>query len=157
MTSRAFPFTDMPWPLMLVLVVIGLPRTVLADLDIVAPESSVLYYVLALAPFAVWLIVAVLRRTRKPVMDFMVLGVLYGLSLFVVHQWLWDAPGAQHSIPQSAIDFAEQYDPAIRELILRLYTAAISLAIGVGTGLVGAIVAVISRRLRQRRHARSAS
>ena len=80
----------MPTWLMLALVAVGLPRTILADLDIVAPESSLLYYVLALTPFAVWLAVAVLRKSRRPFMDFLVLGVLYGLSLVVVHQLLWD-------------------------------------------------------------------
>ena len=38
--DRRFPLTDMPVWLMLVLVALGLPRTILADLDILAPESS---------------------------------------------------------------------------------------------------------------------
>ena len=155
MESRTVPLTDMSWALMLGLVAIGLPRTILADLDIVAPDSSLLYYVLALAPFAVWLIVAVTRRTRRPVMDFVVLGVLYGLSLILVHQLLWYAPGAEHSIPQGAIDLTANLDPSVRELGLRLYTAMISLAIGVGTGLVGALVAAISSAIRRRRRQRS--
>lgn len=155
MTSTPAPrvlFTDMRWTLMLVLVAIGLPRTVLADLDIVAPESSLLYYVLALVPFAVWLVVAVVRPTRKPVLDFLVVGVLYGLSLILVHQLLWNAPGAGHSVPQSAIDFAEQVSPDARELVLRAYTAGISLVIGLGTGLACALVAAIAGRVRSSRH-----
>ena len=36
--NRRFPLTDMPTWLMLALVALGLPRTVLADLDIVAPR-----------------------------------------------------------------------------------------------------------------------
>jgi hypothetical protein len=86
---RRFPATDMPIWLMLVLVALGLPRTVLADLDIVAPESGLLYYIVALAPFAAWLVVAILRTSRRPFADFLILGVLYGLSLVVVHQALW--------------------------------------------------------------------
>ncbi|MBC3192471.1 hypothetical protein H7X46_15505 [Pseudonocardia sp. C8] len=152
MRSRSFPLTDMPWLLMLVLVAIGLPRTVLADLDIVAPESSLLYYVLALAPFAAWLAVAVLRPTRRPVPDFLVLGVLYGLSLVLAHQLLWHAPGAEHSIPQGAIDFARGFAPAGQELALRGYTAVVSLGIGIGTGLVAAVAAVIARTVRNARH-----
>ena len=98
MSSRPVPLTDMPWALMLILVAVGLLRTVLADLDIVVPESSLLYYVLALAPFAAWLVVAVVRPTRKPVMDFLILGLLYGLSLILVHQTAMERArrGAQH-------------------------------------------------------------
>lgn len=151
MTSRSFPLTDTSWPLMLGLVAIGLPRTVLADLDVVAPGSSLLYYVLALAPFAAWLAVAVLRPTRHPVRDFLVLGVLYGLSLVVVHQLLWHAPGAQHSIPQAAVDVADRFAPAARDLALRGYTALVGLAIGAGTGLVAAAVAVAARLVRNAR------
>jgi hypothetical protein len=73
--TRKFILTDMPTGLMLTLVAVGLPRTVLADLGIVAPESSLLYYFLALTPFAIWLAVAILRTSRRPFMDFLVLGV----------------------------------------------------------------------------------
>lgn len=152
MTSRPFPLTDMPWVLVLVLVAIGLPRTVLADLDIVAPESSLLYYVLALGPFAAWLAVAILRPTRRPVRDFLVLGVLYGLSLILAHQLLWHAPGAEHSIPQGAIDVAAGFAPERQELALRGYTTLVSLGIGIGTGLVAAVVAVVARLVRHARH-----
>lgn len=124
----------------------------LADLDIVAPESSLLYYVLALGPFAAWLAVAILRPTRRPVWDYLVLGVLYGLSLILAHQLLWHAPGAEHSIPQGAIDFAGGFAPGWQELALRGYTALVSLGIGIGTGLVAAVVAVIARLVRNARH-----
>ena len=99
--NRNFPLTDMPTWLMLALVALGLPRTFLEDLDIVAPESGLLYFILALTPFAVWLVVAVVRRSRKPFMDFLVLGVLYGLSLAVVHQALWSvASSLGHRLPR---------------------------------------------------------
>jgi hypothetical protein len=144
--NRDFPMTDMPTWLMLGLVALGLPRTILADLDIVAPESSLLYYVLALTPFAVWLVVAIVRTSRKPFRDFLVLGVLYGLSLVIVHQALWDVgPGLGHNPPESAVDFADQFSPAWREFALRAYTSGIAMVIGVGTGLVAALVAVGAR------------
>ncbi|MVA74638.1 hypothetical protein GC722_01090 [Auraticoccus sp. F435] len=140
MTPRRFPLTDLPWPLMLTLVAIGLPRTVLADLDVVAPESSALYYVLALGPFVVWLAVAVLRPSRRPVRNFLVLGLLYGLSLVLVHQLLWTAPGSQHSIPRAALDLASGFQPGLRELVVRLCSAVV----GLGTGAVTAVVAVVA-------------
>jgi len=153
--NRRFPVTDMPTWLMLVLVALGLPRTVLTDLDIVTPESSLLYYVLALTPFAVWLVVAIVRASCRPFRDFLILGVLYGLSLVVVHQVLWRVGPSlgQHS-PNAAVDFANQFSPAWRELALRGYTSGIAMVIGVGTGLVIALVAVgahVWRRSRARR------
>ena len=154
--SRRFVLTDMPTWLMLLLVALGLPRTILQDLGIVAPGSSLLYYVLALTPFAVWLAVAATRRSARPFMDFLVLGVLYGLSLVVVHQVLWNVgPSLGHNSPASAVSFAEQFDPAWHEVALRGYTTAIAMVIGVGTGLVAALVAAVAHVWRSRRTRRS--
>jgi hypothetical protein len=148
---RRFPLTDMPTWLMLLLVAVGLPRTVLADLDVVAPESSLLYYVLALAPFATWLAVAVGRRSRRPFMDFLVVGILYGVTLVVVHQALWDVGASLgHQPPDGAVSFSEQFGPPLREVALRGYTVMIAMLIGIGTGLVCAVVAVTSRFWRTR-------
>jgi hypothetical protein len=152
MRDRRFPLTDMPIWLMLGLVALGLPRTILADLDIVTPERSLLYYVLALTPFAVWLVVAIVRASNRPFADFLVLGVLYGLSLVLVHQVLWDAgPSLGHDPPASAVDFAERFSPAWRELALRGYTGGIAMVIGVGTGLVAGLIAVAASAWRTRR------
>lgn len=155
--DRRFPLTDMPVWLMLVLVALGLPRTILADLDIVAPENSLLYYVLALTPFAAWLVVAIVRSSRRPFADFLVLDVLYGLSLVVVHQVLWDVgPSLGHNPPESAVDFANQFSPAWRELTTRAYSSGIAMVIGVGTGLAAALVAVGVHAWRKRRARRAA-
>ena len=152
--ARRFPGTDMPIWLMLVLLALGLPRTVLADLDIVAPESSLIYYVLALAPFAVWLVVAIVRTSRRPLADFLVLGILYGLSLVVVHQVLWEVgPSLGHHPPESAVRFADQFSAAWRGFALRAYTSGIAMVIGVGTGLVAGLIAVGARAWRSRRAA----
>lgn len=147
--GRRFPGTDMPTWLMLLLVAVGLPRTVLADLDIVPPESGLLYYVLALAPFAVWLAVAILRRSRRPFLDFLLLGILYGFSLIVVHLALWDAAaGYGQRPPAGAVNFAEQFGPGWYEFALRAHTSGIAMTIGIGTGLVAALVAVVANRTR---------
>lgn len=150
--TRRFPLTDLPTWLMLALVAVGLPRTVLADLNVVAPESSLAYYVLALTPFALWLAVAVRRRSRRPLRDFLVLGVLYGLSLVVVHQLLWDVgPSLGEHPPTGAVNFAATVSPSLYELAVRGYTVMIAMMIGVGTGLVAAVVAVVANALRSRR------
>jgi hypothetical protein len=149
----------MPVWLMLGLVALGLPRTILADLGVVLPESGLLYYVLALTPFAAWLAVAVVRATRRPFGDFVVLGVLYGLSLVIVHQALWNVgPSLGHNPPASAVEFAEQFSPGWQELALRAYTSGIAMVIGIGTGLVCAVVAIgfYVWRLRHARRAEGA-
>ncbi|MEV5967064.1 hypothetical protein AB0L70_35165 [Kribbella sp. NPDC051952] len=151
-TARKFPLTDLSVWLMVTLIAVGLPRTVLADLDIVRPESSLLYYILALAPFAVWLVVAVFHDARKPFMNFVVVGVLYGLSLVVIHQALWNAGASLgHNPPVAAVNFADSVDPAYQQLALRGYTVMIAMAIGVGTGLVAGLVAMTARARRSRR------
>jgi hypothetical protein len=154
--ARRFPGTDMPLWLMFGLVGLGLPRTVLADLDVVPPESGLLYYVLALVPFAVWLGVAVVRDSRQPFLDFVVLGILYGLSLLLVHQMLWDVgPSLGDHPPASAVDFADRFDPAWREIALRAYTSGIAMVIGIGTGLTAGVVAVSAQAWRSRRSRRT--
>lgn len=148
---RPIWLTDMPAWLMMTLVAVGLPRTILADLDVVQPESGLLYYFLALAPFVVWLGVALLRETRKPLMDFVVLGVLYALSLAVVHQVLWNAnAGYGHRPPASAVSFAENFSPGLQDLAVHGYTIMISLMIGIGSGLTIAVVAFVAGVVRAR-------
>jgi len=138
-----FPATDMPILLMIGLVALGLPRTVLADLDVVPPESGALYYALALTPFAVWLIVATRRRTRRPLADFVVLGV---------HQGLWElGPSLGYHPPASAVDFAEGFAPSRRELAERAYTCGVAMMIGVGAGLVSGLTARVALVWRTRR------
>jgi hypothetical protein len=149
---RRFPLTDMPAWLMLVLVAAGLPRTLLTDLGIVAPDSSLLYFFLALAPFAAWLIVAIARRSSRPFTNFVVLGILYGLSLVVVHQLLWSlGPSLGHQPPEGAVRFAERFAPTWQDLALRGYTVAIAMLIGVGTGVVAGLVASVAHLWRSRR------
>jgi hypothetical protein len=135
----------MPATLVLTLVALAVPRTILADLAIVPPESGALYYVLALTPFAAWLGVALMRPSRRPIADFFIVGVLYGLSLVVIHQALWQAgPSLGHNPPSSASDFANQFSVGWRDFALRAYTSGIALIIGIGSGLVTGIVGLAS-------------
>lgn len=150
--SGRFPLTDMPTALMLLLVAVGLPRTILADLNVVPPESGPVYYALALVPFAVWLAVAVLRRSRRPFWDFFVLGAVYGLTLIAVHLAFWEATaGYGNRPPAAAVDFAEQFSADWYAIALRAHISAVALMIGIGSGLVVALVAVTARVWRLRR------
>jgi hypothetical protein len=147
--GRNVPGTGMPVWLLAGLVALGLPRTILADLGIVEPESSWVYFVLALTPFAVWLAVAVLRGTDSPITDHLVVGTCYGLSLVIVHEALWKiaAPLGNHP-PQSAVDFATRFDPALQNVALHAYTFVIAMMIGLSSGLVIGVVAAVAKRVR---------
>jgi hypothetical protein len=150
--QRPFWLTDMPTWLMLTLVVIGMPRTLLGDLNVVPPESGILYFVLALGPYVAWIAVAIFRETRKPIADFIMLGVLYWLSLVLVHQVLWNAgAGEGQETPAAARSFAENFSDGFQELAVRGYTVVIALAIGLGSGIVVALIAYVAKLVRSRR------
>lgn len=148
--ARRFPATDMSLGLMLVLVAIGVPRTVLADLGVVPPNSGIAYYVLALAPFVVWLAVAFVRRSRRPFADFVVVGTLYGLTLVAIHQALWGVGRSWgYRPPAAAFEFADRFGPAWSDIAARGYTCGVAMMIGIGSGLVVAVVAVIAGRVQR--------
>jgi hypothetical protein len=141
--------TQLPGWLLLGLVALGLPRTVLADLGVVAPESSPIYYVLALGPFAVWLAVAVFRRSGSPVKDHLVAGTLYGLSLAIVHEALWTFGAALGRHPtQGAVALAERFGPPVRDLVLHGYSFAVAMTIGLGVGLTAGVAGAMANRVR---------
>ena len=143
------PGTGMPGRLLLLLIALGLPRTVLTDIGVVTPEGSWIYYLVALTPFAVWLAVAVFRRTATPVRDHLLTGALYGLSLFAVHEALWTAsPSLGHQLPQTALSLAGRFTPPLSDVILHGYTFAIAMMIGLGVGVTAAIIATIAKYTR---------
>ncbi len=148
--SRKVLGTSWPAWLLLTLVALGLPRTILADLGVVVPESSWIYYLLALTPFAVWFGLAVVRRTPSPIKDHLVAGTLYGLSLVVVHEALWAFRSSLgHHPPQAAVDLASGFGSPLRELVLHGYTSGVALAIGLGVGATAAVVAAVANRVRR--------
>jgi hypothetical protein len=141
------------WPawLLLGLIVLGLPRTVLADLGIVEPESSWVYFVIALTPFAVWFAIAILRRTATPIRDHLVAGVLYGVSLIIAHEALWSVGSSLgHQPPAGAVALSEQFTSPLREVVLHTYLGGIAMMIGLGVGAVAAIIAAVANRVRPR-------
>lgn len=141
--------SDLPLWAMLGLVALGLPRTVLTDLGILEAEGSTVYYVVALVPYAVWLGVALLRRTRTPLRDHIFTGILYGLSLVLVHELLWNVESSQgHNPPQAALDLARDFASPIAEAVVHGYEFAIAMMIGTGSGVVMAIIACVATSLR---------
>jgi hypothetical protein len=148
--KRTFILTSMPVWLVMVLTFIMVPRTLLSDLGIIIAETPV-YYVFALTPYAVWLSIALLRKSEKPFQEFLVLGVLYSLTLILIHQTLWNnGTELGHQLPQAALDFGARFGPSLRDLAVRGYTIMISLLIGVGSGAVVGLIAAAARYIRSR-------
>lgn len=151
--SRNILGTQWPAGLLLGLIALGLPRTILADLGIIEPQTPV-YFVFALTPFGVWLACALVRRTGSPIKDHLVAGSLYGLSLIIVHEALWGVASSQgQHLPQSAITLAERFGPPLRDLVPHLYSTVVAMMIGLGVGIIAAIVAMVANRVRTRRNA----
>jgi hypothetical protein len=148
--KRTFLLTSMPAWLVLVLTLIMVPRTLLSDLGIILAETPV-YFLFALTPYAVWLSIALFRKSEKPFLDFLVLGVLYSLTLILIHQLLWNNGTALgHQLPQAALDFGARFDPPLRDLAVRGYTIMISLLIGIGSGMVVGLIAAAAGSIRKR-------
>lgn len=150
MAQRGLFGSDLPLWIMLGLVILGLPRTILTDLGVLEAEGSLLYYVVALVPYAVWLSVAVLQRTRTPFRDHVLTGTLYGLSLVLVHELFWNVESSQgHNPPLGAIEFARGFDAPVQGLAIHGFEFAIAMMIGVGSGLVLAVVAFLVNGIRR--------
>ncbi|WP_181274242.1 hypothetical protein [Brevibacterium oceani] len=142
----------MSWWTMVGLAALSLPRTVLSDLGVIETDGSVLYFVLALGLYTVWLAVAVLRRTSRPLRDHLLAGVLYGLSLVIVHELLWSFETSQGQNPsQAAIDLAARFESPLSDLVIHLSEFIVAMMIGVGSGLVTAFIALVAARVRARR------
>jgi hypothetical protein len=147
----AVPGTRMPWTLALGLVALGLPRTILSDLGVLAPESSAIYYLVALLPFAAWLAVAVLRSTASPIRDQLAVGLLYAVSLIIVHELLWNADASVgHHPPQAALRLGAAVDPPLDRLVVHGYAGMIALMIGLGVALVAGLAGTVARLVRDR-------
>jgi len=137
----------MPVWLPLGLVVLGLPRTILADLGTIGPDRSWVYFVFALTPFAAWLAVAVFRRTATPIRDHLVTGALYGLSLVIGHEAMWTA-GPSAGPEPGALRLAQGFGSPLRDLIVHGYTFGVALMIGLGVGVVMAAAAAAVKGIR---------
>jgi hypothetical protein len=149
--TNTIMLTSLPVWVMAVLALLMVPRTLLNDLGLIS-EGTILYYFFALIPYVIWLCVAFFYKSKRPFMDFLLLGVFYGLTLIAIHQLLWNpgAPVGYHP-PQAALTFGAQFGAGFQELGARLYTVIVSLIIGVGSGAVFGSVAFLAKWFRARR------
>ncbi|MBD7996208.1 hypothetical protein H9639_12955 [Arthrobacter sp. Sa2CUA1] len=136
-TTRAVRYSfGMPLLLMAGLALLGLPRAVLHDLQVIHEGAPVTWF-LALAPVAVWILVTVRVRSPRPFLTVLVIGVMFGVMLAITHQLLWN--------------FAFAGMPALLEAgpALRLATVPGSLMTGAAIGAIGGLLALALTSLRR--------
>ena len=139
---------DLPLVYVVLLAALTLPRVVVHDLRLIAIDGPV-YTALAVAPLLIWLLVAVFRKTKRPLLDFVVLGLAYGLFLGLTHQILWDASWGG-DIPHIGGNLAGKFSPLAESLILRAFALGSSVVTGLVFGAAFGLVALLATKLRER-------
>lgn len=128
--------TDLPLKIILLLALLAIPYFVVHSLQL-ADFDSLLYQALIIIPFVIWIAVATIRKTSRPVVDFTVLGFIFGLLLTASHQLLWNIAMA-----------GDSFDPSLQELMFRVAAGVSHLATGTILGLAVGMISLISMRIR---------
>lgn len=129
------------------LAVLTLPRAVVHDLRLL-PFDSFLYLALAIIPWIIWLLVAVFWKTKKPLLDFIIVGAAYGLLLALAHQILWSVSWSDN-LPHLQGNLEGKLDPAVESLLLRTAAFISSVITGLVTGLIFGLVALSLSKIRK--------
>ncbi|MEG3632912.1 hypothetical protein [Micromonospora palythoicola] len=142
MTMSSRPALGLPLPALLGLALLGLPRVVLHDLDLVH-ERTFVNLLLVVVPPIVWITVALVKRVPNPFLTLLAVGVLYGVLLALTHQLLWHvAFDAPPTLGGNLTDLA----PGTQAVIVRIFAVISSLFTGVIVGVVTGVIAwAISR------------
>ena len=128
------------------LALLGVPRVILHDLDLLH-EGTAVNLALVAVPLLVWIAVALLCRITRPFTTLLMVGLLHGAMLVVTHQLLWSTSfdGSPPRLGGSLSDL----DPTLQTVILRLASVPSGLATGALLGAVtGAAAWLLSRRRR---------
>lgn len=120
------------------LALLGAPRVVLHDLDLI-PEGTPLNALLVFLPPAMWIAVVLWKRVPNPFVTLVAVGAVYGVILALGHQVLWSTNFGDDP-PQLGGNLAD-LDPTLQAAILRLFAAISSLFTGVIVGAVTGLIA----------------
>ncbi|MET0423025.1 MAG: hypothetical protein ABW046_04085 [Actinoplanes sp.] len=129
--------TSLPWPVLLLLALLALPRAVLHDLHVI-DERTAVNLLLAVVPPLIWIVVVVAARVTRPFPALLVVGGLYGVLLAAVHQILWSRNLADRPVTD------------LPEFVLRTFAAVSSLFTGLLVGAVAGLLAWAARRVTSR-------
>ncbi|GAA0383030.1 hypothetical protein GCM10009541_27060 [Micromonospora gifhornensis] len=127
----------LPWPALLGLALLGLPRVALHDLGLVH-EGTFVNLLLVVVPPMVWIVTAVVRRVPNPFLTLLVLGLIYGVLLALTHQVLWDAA---FDTPPTLGGNLSDLAPGTQEVIIRVFATISSVFTGVLVGAVSGLIA----------------
>ncbi len=93
------PGLGLPFLALIGLAALGLPpRVILHDLHLI-PEFGPITWVLALAPVAIWIVVAVAAKVPNAFVTVLVIGVIFAVLLVATHQILWTQAFAAQGLP----------------------------------------------------------
>ncbi len=113
------------------LALLGVPRVVAHDLELVgAVANAVLVYL----PIAVWLVVVLWLRVPNAFRTLLVIGFAYGVVLAMTHQVLWTQAFAEP--PSLGGNLAGALAPAVESALLRTFAFLSSVITGVFVGAV---------------------
>ena len=128
------------------LALLGVPRVILHDLDLLH-EGTAVNLAFVAVPLVAWVAVVLLCRVDRPFTTLLLVGLLHGAMLVVTHQLLWSA-SFDGSPPRLGGNLAG-LDPTLQAVILRLASVPSGLATGALLGAVtGAAAWLLSRRRR---------
>ncbi|RXZ82612.1 hypothetical protein EBB07_08905 [Paenibacillaceae bacterium] len=148
MKRQSFLTTGMPLLMLLLLALLGVPRVIAHDLQLVDPGGWI-NRLLVFIPPLIWLIVVLRSKTTKPFAALLFIGILYGILLAVTHQLLWNYAFDQ---PPQLGGNLRHLSPAVGSLIARIFAFISSLATGTVVGiLLGALGAAV-KKLTYKRH-----
>ena len=138
---------DLSYTTVVLLAALTIPRVPIHDLKLLSFDSP-LYKVLAVVPFLVWLLVALLRRTTRPLYDFLAVGMTYGIFLGLTHQVLWNASW-NGDTPQLGGNLAN-IDPSLENIIVRMFGFCSSVMTGLIIGLLFGLIAYAAQLARKK-------
>ena len=131
---------------LIALALLGIPRVVLHDLDLLH-EGTAVNLVFVAVPLLVWVALVLAYRVTRPFTTLLLVGLLHGAMLVVTHQLLWNA-AFDGAPPQLGGNLAD-LDPTAQAIILRLTSVPSGLVTGALLGAItGAAAWLLSRRRR---------
>ena len=119
------------------LALLGTPRVVLHDLDVIH-EGTFINLLFVVMPLLVWFAVVYAKRVRTPFLTLLAVGMCYGILIVLIHQMLWNV--ALEEAPQLGGNL-EEMSAGAQEVIIRSFSVVSGFVTGT---IVGAIVGLIS-------------
>ncbi len=141
------------WPVMLGLAALTVPRIVLHDIRF-GLGIPYLNSILALGPIAVWIGVALYKRVPRPIATLAVLGLMYGLTLAIVHQFFFSSLFDTVQ-PRLGGNLTGVFSPGMEMILMRVAIMISSLITGFVFGVMGGVVAEVIKAFLPKKYEKS--